>query len=103
MRKFIIPLALLCGSALAVETGASQNGESMEPQVTTFQHAKEKVEEYRIHNKLYMIKVMPNNGKSYFLVDSDGDGKLDKRHNQLDAKTQIPSWIASRLRVTAEQ
>ncbi len=99
MRRLIILSVLLCGSALASETtqasGSSQAG-SLEPQVTTVRHTKETVNEYRIHNHLYMIKVMPNNGKSYYLVDSDGDGRLDKRRNELDANDQIPSWIASR-------
>ncbi len=51
------------------------------------------MEEYRIHNQLYMIKVTPKIGKPYYLVDSDGDGKLDKRRNELDSKILIPSWI----------
>jgi len=103
MRKFIILAALLCGSALAAETplpgatpGSSRASESIEPQVTIVRHTKETVEEYRIHNQLYMIKVMRNNVKPYYLVDSDGDGKLDKRRNELDPKQPIPSWIAYR-------
>ena len=110
MRKYIILSALLCGSTLAAGTpqasglqprtdaapGSSQARESIAPQVTIVRHTKETVEEYRIQNHLYMIKVMRNNGQSYYLVDSDGDGKLDKRRNELDAKTQIPSWIAYR-------
>jgi hypothetical protein len=110
MRKFIFLSALLCGSALAAEApqpsvlqtlpdsalGSSRAGESIEPQVTIVKHAKETVEEYRIHNQLYMIKVTRNNGKPYYLVDSDGDGKLDKRRNEMDSKILIPSWIAYR-------
>ncbi len=64
--------------------------------MTIVKHTKETVEEYRIHNQLYMIKVTRNNAKPYYLVDSDGDGKLDKRRNEVDSKTLIPSWIASR-------
>jgi Protein of unknown function (DUF2782) len=98
MRKLIILSALLCGSALAAETpqssGSSRVGKSIEPQVTIVQHSKETVEEYRIHNQLYMIKVTRNNAKPYYLVDSDGDGKLDKRRNEMDSKIMIPSWIA---------
>ena len=93
MRKLIILSALLCGSALAAGTPQSSD---LQPQVTIVKHTKETVEEYRIHNQLYMIKVTRNNTKPYYLVDSDGDGKLDKRRNEVDSKTLIPSWIASR-------
>ncbi len=98
MRKFIILSVLLCGSALAAGTSqsASAADASMIPQVQVVQHSRETVEEYRLHNQLYMIKVMPNNGRFYYLVDTDGDGRLDKRLNDLDPATQIPSWIASR-------
>jgi len=107
MRKSIVLLALLCGTALAAEAppppalqpvpdaapDAAQSGETIEPQVTIVTRPKETVEEYRIHNQLYMIKVTPKIGKPYYLVDSDGDGKLDKRRNELDSKILIPSWI----------
>ena len=102
MRKLIILSALLSGLALAAEApqlsgqqplpGAAS--ESKEPQVTFIQHAKETVEEYRFHNKLYMIKVTRINAKPYYLVDTDGDGKLDKRRNEMDSMQLIPSWLA---------
>lgn len=107
MRKFIVLLALVCGTALAADAppppdlqplpeaapDAPQAEETIEPQVTILQHEKETVEEYRIHNQLYMIKVTPKHGKVYYLVDSDGDGKLDSRRNELDSKLMIPSWV----------
>lgn len=107
MRKSIVLLALLSGTVLAVEPppppamqpvpdaapDAAPTSESVEPQVTIVQHEKEMVEEYRIHNQLYMIKVTPKKGKPYYLTDSDGDGKLDSRSNELDPKILIPSWV----------
>jgi len=107
MRKSIVLLALLSGTALAAEPppppamqpvpdaapDGAPAGESVEPQVTIVQHEKETVEEFRIHNQLYMIKVTPKKGKPYYLVDSDGDGKLDSRSNELDPKILIPAWV----------
>ncbi len=107
MRKSIMLLALLCGTALAADPppppamqpvpdaapDAPQAGETIEPQVTIIQREKETVEEYRIHNQLYMIKVTPKIGKPYYLVDTDGDGKLDSRRNELDPKILIPAWV----------
>ncbi|HET9047741.1 MAG TPA: DUF2782 domain-containing protein [Chiayiivirga sp.] len=36
------------------------------------------VEEYRQDGRLYMVKVTPPNGISYTLMDTNGDGRLDK-------------------------
>lgn len=36
------------------------------------------VEEYRKNGQLYMVKVTPPNGIPYTLMDTNGDGKLDR-------------------------
>lgn len=36
------------------------------------------VEEYRQDGRLYMVKVTPRSGPSYELLDTDGDGKLNR-------------------------
>lgn len=68
-----------------------QNG--MEPEVTIIHREGETVQEYRIQGRLYMIKVTPDTGGEYFLIDSDGNGSLDARRSQLDPQLMIPSWI----------
>ena len=35
------------------------------------------IEEYRIAGQLRVVKIVPRRGPTYYLVDSDGDGKLD--------------------------
>ena len=35
------------------------------------------IEEYRIAGQLRVVKITPRRGPTYYLVDSDGDGKLD--------------------------
>ena len=35
------------------------------------------IEEYRIAGQLRVVKITPRRGPVYYLVDSDGDGKLD--------------------------
>ena len=35
------------------------------------------VEEYRIAGQLRVVKITPRRGPTYYLVDSNGDGKLD--------------------------
>lgn len=40
------------------------------------------VEEYREHGRITMVKVTPQRGPSYTLIDANGDGKLDRRDTE---------------------
>lgn len=63
-----------------------------EPQVTISHRGKDKVEEYRIKGRLYMIKVIPRRGKPYYLVDQRGDGQM-RRHDDLSPNFVVPMWM----------
>ena len=67
--------------------------EAIEPEVTIIRRKDRTVEEYRINGQLYMIKVTPRMGVPYYLMDSDGDGSLDSRRNELDPNILIPHWV----------
>ena len=54
--------------------GADEEDESLEPQVTIIRRGEDKIEEYRINGRLYMIKVTPRIGLPYYLIDNRGDG-----------------------------
>lgn len=69
------------------------NQQAIEPEVTIRRRKDRTVEEYRINNQLYMIKVTPRKGVPYYLMDSDGDGSLETRRNELDPHLLVPSWI----------
>lgn len=62
-----------------------------EPEITIRQEADRTIEEYRLNGQLYAIKIIPNVGEPYYLVDSEGDGQLDKRQER--GRLLIPSWI----------
>ncbi len=51
------------------------------------------INEYRINGKLYMIRITPEKGTPYYLVDADGDGNLETRTNELAPSFLIPSWV----------
>lgn len=51
------------------------------------------IDEYRINGKLYMIRITPEKGAPYYLVDADGDGDLETRTNELAPDFLIPSWV----------
>ncbi|WP_240183470.1 DUF2782 domain-containing protein [Arenimonas caeni] len=38
----------------------------------------DRVEEYRQNGVLYMVKVTPERGPSYYLIDTDGNGRLNR-------------------------
>lgn len=65
---------------------------TLEPQVTILQRGEDKVEEYRIKGKLYMVKVTPSHGRPYYLVDSKGDGSFS-RQESLDTGLSVPMWV----------
>jgi len=66
----------------------------LEPQVTIKQQGEDKIEEYRIKGRLYMIKVTPPHGRPYFLVDQRGDGVF-RHYDLLDPTFVVPMWVIS--------
>lgn len=66
--------------------------ESLEPQVTIIRRGDDKVEEFRINGKLYMVKVTPPHGVPYYLIDNRGDGKW-ARQDSMDSGLRVPMWV----------
>lgn len=70
-----------------------QSGEEMEPDITIIRKGKDTIQEYRRNGKLYMIKVQPQVGPPYYLLDKDGDGVMDVKKNDLDRGSNINQWL----------
>lgn len=70
-----------------------ESGEAIEPEVTIIQRKDATIEEYRINGNLYMVKVTPVVGKPYFLVDRDGDGRLESKVNDIYNDMVVPQWV----------
>jgi len=49
-----------------------------ESEVTVKKHGEDRVEEFRLKGRLYMIKVYPSIGLPYTLVDDHGDGVFNR-------------------------
>jgi hypothetical protein len=64
----------------------------LEPQVTIVQRGDERVEEYRVKGRLYMIKVTPPHGRPYYLIDQRGDGQM-RKYDDLSPNFQVPLWV----------
>jgi hypothetical protein len=80
---------LLATPLYAEETTSSD--EELQPEVTIVHRGKEIIEEYRVGGQLYMIKITPSNGVPYYLMDTDGDGSLETRRNDLE-NPSVVQW-----------
>ncbi len=67
--------------------------DEIEPTVTIITEGDQKIEEYRIRGRLYMIKVTPKNLPPYYIIDRDGDGLFETRESDLASKLEVPKWV----------
>jgi len=64
----------------------------LEPQVTIRKKDGETVTEYRLNNRLYMVKVTRDDGREFYLIDEKGDGQFIQR-DSLDTGLRVPVWV----------
>ncbi len=69
-----------------------QSGEEMEPDITIIRKGKDTIQEYRRNGKLYMIKVQPQVGPPYYLLDTNGDERMDVQKSDLEKGGTINLW-----------
>lgn len=89
--KRLLLTALLLTAPLAQAESLPQFDEN-EPEVTIRHGEGSTFYEYRINGELREIKVVPENGKPYYLVPADGDELIRADQSQL----LIPKWILFR-------
>ncbi|HNC53276.1 MAG TPA: DUF2782 domain-containing protein [Accumulibacter sp.] len=65
---------------------------SLEPQVTITKRDGNTVEEHRVNGKLYKIKVTPEHGVPYYLVDREGDGNFSQE-TMGSPEVSVPTWV----------
>jgi hypothetical protein len=72
-----------------------ESGQPMQPDVTIKHRGKDTIEEYRVNNRLYMVKITPSIGPAYYMVDTDGDGQMESRRDITSGpnKVSIPQWV----------
>lgn len=70
-----------------------QSGQPIEPEVTIVRRGDAVIEEYRAAGTLFMIKITPKVGKPYYLVDRDGDGRMETRMSEIYDDFVIPQWV----------
>lgn len=78
--------------AQPVPDGAPTAKDIAEPQITIRNMGTHREEEYRLHGKLYMVKIIPPKGKAYYLVDNIGNGKFVRYEGPV-VPTVVPQWV----------
>ena len=81
IRLFALVLAATafagCATAPADPTANLEGAE-----VTTRTVDGDRIEEYRVQGQLQVVKVTPQRGKTYYLIDRNGDGRLDSSEGE---------------------
>ena len=63
-----------------------------EPEVRIIRKKDAVIEEYRVNGHLRYVKITPSVGKPYYMADTDGDGVLETREDDL-SNPPINQWI----------
>ena len=56
-------------------------GEEIEPSVVIKEREGQRIEEYTLNGRVYMVKITPVKGPAYYYLDEDGDGELELRES----------------------
>ncbi len=67
--------------------------DGLEPQVTILQREGDTIEEYRVNGKLYKIRVIPQRGEPYILIDQRGDGAFVRSDGPGTPGLSLPTWV----------
>lgn len=92
----LLSFALLGAEEIAPADAPAQEGaENLEPEVTIRQQGSKTIHEYRINGRLYMVKIIPERGAPYYLLDQDGDGEMDTQQDNPNGVV-VPQWVLFR-------
>lgn len=64
-----------------------------QPEVRIIEKADSTVTEYRMHGKLYMMKVTPKVGAPYYMVDREGNGRFSESGDLGGDNLAPPRWV----------
>jgi hypothetical protein len=67
-------------------------GDSTEPEINITEGAEGLIYEYRVRGRVYMVKIQPQVGPPYYLLDTNGDGILDVR-SDVPMDNAVQQWV----------
>jgi len=105
MKQPILAAAFIVLAASAAHSGAegyllepprlppsAYRGETVGPEITIVETGRETIYEYRVRGQLYMVKVQPQFGPPYYLLDTTGDSRVDVRRDWVWSN-ELPQWL----------
>ena len=80
MKTLLIALLLALSGCASMSSAQNDPGVDLaDAQVAVRTEANgDVIEEYRVAGQMRMVKVTPARGPAYYLMDENGDGRLDK-------------------------
>ncbi len=106
----LLALLFVCSTVFSIQSMAAEpsaapeppdipppvvSGETLEPDVTIIKKEEGTLYEYRVNGLLYMVKVVPQLGPPYYMLDRDGDGEFDSRGSD-PTNVSVPQWVLFR-------
>ncbi len=91
----LLPAAPLWAQDSSSPPPVQEHAEDLEPDVTIRQEDTKTIHEYRINGRLYMVKIVPQIGAPYYLLDLDGDGEMDTQEDDPNSVV-VPQWVLFR-------
>ncbi|HEY5734321.1 MAG TPA: DUF2782 domain-containing protein [Gammaproteobacteria bacterium] len=68
-----------------------------EPQITIIRRGEAIIREYRLNGHLYAVKITPERGVPYYLIDADGDGYMEGQFKDVNnSRIIVPQWVLYR-------
>lgn len=103
-RKLTAAILALCASsvlaspqedeALAAPAAPASPvaGDPTEPEINIREGAEGLIYEYRVRGRVYMVKIQPQVGPPYYLLDTNGDGILDAQSDS-PMNAAVQQWV----------
>ncbi len=91
MNKYLLAALLLLTPLAQAEVPPLVD--ENEPQITIFHEDEKTYYEYRINGQLKEIKVVPKNGREYYLVPAAGEGEYIRVE---ESQLLVPKWVLFR-------
>ena len=86
----ILALAAAMAACATVDPDAPPDVPAGAEQATRTESNGDVVTEYRVGGAIAMVRVVPKNGPTYYVTDSDGDGRLDRNS---DGTRNVPVYF----------
>ena len=82
------------------ETNNSDEPEGFDPtgvEINIITEGEKTIEEYSLNGRVYMVRIQQKGFPAYYLVDRDGDGRMDEQVSELMAPAiNPPNWVLFR-------